>query len=553
MYMNSVGAYSVQAIQSIPPIPPRPYPQHQAVASSSMIQLPPQSAAVVPIVPYPNGASAHQHRKPKPKPSSDLSKLKCSNFSQSVSNLMSHTTGKANATIVELEDLVLQSLNGGKNVRGATSQLLDRVITLIDLGSFCGKENELGGYRLGLLRLITYQWQYRPVRFLLDQRIRRNGGIWRKSDPCLWYQSTISPRCIHIPIRGCHRIYRHCICKYAGKSRLPLVNDPFSYPATYPLLRLAAQYSRQVYDKPHGRERQSYVNSDWRHGTKAMVIKSLPIDDMNTIVFAIRGTQNFMDWAVNVHTAPVSPSGFLDDPSNRCHAGFLSVARKMVAPVAARLRTLIEEDPSRMSYNLLITGHSAGGALASLLYLHMISESLKVSSELTHLRGCFRQIHCVTFGAPPVTLRPRQPPTCTKRFKSMFFAFINEGDPVARADKDYFFSLLDLYVSPTPGSSCSVLGSRSKTRSDTYWRVPPLTLSNVGRLVLLRGSGPVSGRSAGPVPMQYPQQPPRENVVACGTTDAELRGLVFGDPFMHSMDLYCRRIETLARGIRQSK
>jgi hypothetical protein len=46
-------------------------------------------------------------------------------------------------------------------------------------------------------------------------------------------------------------------------------------------------------------------------GTKAMVIKSVPIDDMNIVIFAIRGSQTFMDWAVNLNSAPVSPSGFL--------------------------------------------------------------------------------------------------------------------------------------------------------------------------------------------------------------------------------------------------
>lgn len=282
-----------------------------------------------------------------------------------------------------------------------------------------------------------------------------------------------------------------------------------------------------------------------------MVIKSLPIDDMNTIVFAIRGSQSFLDWAVNVKTAPVSPAGFLDDPSNSCHAGFLSVARKMVAPVAARLRTLIEEDPSRMSYTLLITGNSAGGAVASLLYLHLLSKSSKVTSELTHLRGCFKNIHCVTFGAPPLSLRPLVPPVLSKRSRSIFFAFVNEGDPVTRADKEFFFSLLDLYASPAPGSAWSVLDPRNKSKPALYWRVPPSTLSNAGRLVLLRARGQMNGRSAlvqQPVPGAPPPLPPREKVEACGTTDAEMRGIVFGDPLMHLMDLYSRRIEALARG-----
>lgn len=331
-----------------------------------------------------------------------------------------------------------------------------------------------------------------------------------------------------------------------------LANATLSYPPTYPLLQLAAKYSRRVYDKPAGRERRSYVSSDWRQGTKAMVVKSLPIDDLNTIVFAIRGTQSFLDWAVNVHTAPTSPAGFLDDPSNYCHSGFLSVARKMVSPIAARLRSLLEEDPSRMSYSLVFTGHSAGGAVASLLYLHLLSESPAVQSELTYLRGCFKHIHCVTFGAPPLSLRPLQPSPASRNpnSKSMFFAFINEGDPVARADKGYFLSLLDLYVSPAPGSLLA-LHDRKKRSAPMYWRTPSSHLSLAGRLVLLRPRDQWSGRpvvvsppaSGGP-----PALPPRENVDAYGITEAELRDVVFGDPVMHFMDLYSHRIDALARG-----
>lgn len=80
------------------------------------------------------------------------------------------------------------------------------------------------------------------------------------------------------------------------------------YMSTYPLLCLAAQYAERVYAKPAGQERETRVNSGWRTGT---VMKSVPIDDMDIIVFAIRGTQTFMDWTVNVQTKPKSPEGFL--------------------------------------------------------------------------------------------------------------------------------------------------------------------------------------------------------------------------------------------------
>lgn len=80
---------------------------------------------------------------------------------------------------------------------------------------------------------------------------------------------------------------------------------------TYPLLCLAAQYSERVYVRPAGKERDEHVDADWKMGTKAMVIKSVPMDDMNTIVFAIRGSQTFMDWAVNLNSSPAAPNGFL--------------------------------------------------------------------------------------------------------------------------------------------------------------------------------------------------------------------------------------------------
>jgi hypothetical protein len=49
-----------------------------------------------------------------------------------------------------------------------------------------------------------------------------------------------------------------------------------------------------------------------------MVIKSVPMDHVNTIVFAIRGTATFMDWAVNLKMEPTSPAGFLVRLLTRC-------------------------------------------------------------------------------------------------------------------------------------------------------------------------------------------------------------------------------------------
>lgn len=193
--------------------------------------------------------------------------------------------------------------------------------------------------------------------------------------------------------------------------------------------------------------------------------------------------------------------------------------------------------------------------------------ALDVKSELNILTGCFKRIHCLTFGAPPVSLLPlSKPPKVPRLKKSLFLSFVNEGDPVPRADKAYIRSLLDLYTSPAPSvprtithlpaaekekSSKCALGfgkARPKaSRANTapaalepkamsmqyVWSVPPGALSNAGRLVVLRGE-------------KVSKENLEEDVRAEIATDQQLREVVFGDPVMHMMKVYARRIEVLA-------
>lgn len=331
-----------------------------------------------------------------------------------------------------------------------------------------------------------------------------------------------------------------------SNSRLPPYLPPVKfYLPTYRLMCLAAQYSLQVYDKPSSTEREVHVSASVLKGTKAMVLKSLPLDDMNIIVFAIRGTTSFMDWAINFRIAPTTPKDFLDDEGNLTHVGFLGVAKAMITPVATRLRTLLQENPSRRTASLLITGHSAGGAIAQLLYMHMMSE--RVSSELTYLTSFFKRVHCVTFGAPPVTLLPLKKADNKKLKKSLFFAFANEGDPVVRADTTVIRSLLRLLAGPAPNHPCPITSTIKKVKkgkaststlnlaaaasSGPVWEIPQTTLSLGGRLVLLREK--LGARD-------------KDDIEACQVRDDMFRGVVFGDPICHSMTLYARRLEILA-------
>lgn len=424
---------------------------------------------------------------------------------------------------------------------------LDDVISLIDEDAFHGSEREL---------MITLP-ETPPLEYIesyaMDRNVTRAVTGNEKAQPRTKRQG--QPKQLNVFSK---------VDLYLN-SRLPVSLPPFRvYMPTWPLLCLAAQYSNDAYKSPQSSsERKEFVSADGRLGTKAMVIKSIPCDDKKTLVFAIRGTSmlSVRDWGVNLNTDPVSPAGFLDDQGNLCHAGFLRVAKAMVKPIAARLRHLLEENPSRTSCSLLITGHSAGGAVASLLYAHMLAET--VQSELNILTDCFKRVHCVTFGSPPISLLPLQKPdTADGRLrKCLFHMFINEGDPVVRAEKAYIRSLVDLLSRPVPSppaekpstSALTMLGA-SMSRLDLsltpgkkpkpakskptnplapklWWEVPPATLSNAGRLVVLRAPD-VRGKES--------------HVTACIVKDEQLRQVIFGDPLAHSMNLYAERIEILA-------
>ena len=169
----------------------------------------------------------------------------------------------------------------------------------------------------------------------------------------------------------------------------------------------------------------------------------------------------------------------------------------------------------------------------------------------------FKRIHCLTFGTPPISLLPLTKPPTLHYKKSLFMSFINEGDPVPRADKAYVRSLLNLYASPPPGSNCiaslparkpckrkakakkatnpqnSALTADTALVQPPVWPVPAGALSNAGRLVVLRE---IKDSTGGAV----------DDIKAEITCDQELRGVVFGDPVMHMMKLYARRVEILA-------
>ncbi|KAI0835777.1 alpha/beta-hydrolase [Hypoxylon sp. FL0890] len=538
----------------------RPYPP---IVVNQHYYLGPPASHLPPANPYPhsNGACA-------------ISKLKLGSAVNIASEMIpgNMVPQILNDGLPRWHSYGTQLLNQSAAMYDQICSSFNDVMTLIDRDKYVGNENDLFMYQ-------SHPIPAQPSESTQQIVLHKGTGKKNKKETS---KETPKGQKAAIASSLASRGYFAKVELYTN-SKLPRDLPPLRlYIPIYALVCLAAQYSDRVYENPRGAERDTHVDADWRTGTKAMRIKSVPVDHKNTIVFAIRGTATFMDWSVNLNTAPTAPTGFLDDPSNFCHAGFLSVARKMISPVAARLRHLLEEDSRRCEYSLLITGHSAGGAVASLLYAHMLSTSKAASSELNILTGCFKKVHCITFGSPPVSLCPLRKPAKSEFKKFVFLTFVNEGDPVARADKAYVKSLLELLVAPAPAevkvpppkqssskhskphgnnSSTSIVSKTSKVSSKSgrsssrsssksrksktpgpIWKVPPSTLSNAGQIVVLR-----SGDTNSKVKRNKTVEDRlREGVLAQLASDEQLRGQIWGDPVCHVMKLYMGRVERLA-------
>lgn len=94
---------------------------------------------------------------------------------------------------------------------------------------------------------------------------------------------------------------------------------------------------------------------------------------------------------------------------------------------------------------LVLTGHSAGAAIASLLYALLRSIE---SSSLSQAVAEFDKVHCIVFGAPPIPMEPllgdvnKQP----NRHGSLFLSFINGGDPITKAPTRYSESDVNVHL-----------------------------------------------------------------------------------------------------------
>ncbi len=144
------------------------------------------------------------------------------------------------------------------------------------------------------------------------------------------------------------------------------------------------------------------------------------------------------------------------------------------------------------------------------------------------LESGFASIHCITFGAPPITSEPLAPfrrhsPTDEQ---DMMVSIINEGDPVPRADIAYVETLLHLYAKANRDNG--FVQQRSH-----LCRLPPMSLhvgASILGLRLVAADTEVDGTYLPP------------QVRAVGVPQTILEKSLAGNSRAHSMTVYAANV-----------
>ncbi|KIL84691.1 alpha beta-hydrolase [Fusarium avenaceum] len=192
-----------------------------------------------------------------------------------------------------------------------------------------------------------------------------------------------------------------------------------------------------------------------------------------TLAIAIRGSVSFVDWITNFNGDPIE-SQFVSKPNqaplNKAHTGLLRVAEKM----QPKIRELVHkhlgdstedvDEGTAPKARIILTGHSAGGGVAALLYLHYTLNDAAFKGF---------DLRCITFAAPPV-IEEANFEDVNEQNIGNFISIINEGDPVPRIERAYLLSLADLYGTQEVASNADDAVSS--------WKPPPTPQLHLPRL-----------------------------------------------------------------------
>jgi len=135
---------------------------------------------------------------------------------------------------------------------------------------------------------------------------------------------------------------------------------------------LAAQAAKDVHKMARASEDVLFFPGSAFGTTKSFASFKHTLDGAQYLVVAIRATRTPWDWMVNFNSKPAECTELGN--KFKCHKGFLLVARNMKAPIENSIteRISLLGRPT----NVIFTGHSAGAAVAQLLFSLICSNSV---------------------------------------------------------------------------------------------------------------------------------------------------------------------------------
>ncbi len=186
-----------------------------------------------------------------------------------------------------------------------------------------------------------------------------------------------------------------------------LAQNAFSWPAALSCA-LASKLSYSAADVVEGQQSWGFQSIKFLHAVDTQCF--VAVGDQVVLV-AFRGTENAADWMADFNAF------FTVRPYGNIHRGFYHAFNDIRPALEAAL-------PKMQNRKLILTGHSLGGALAT------------VAAAEWHTSGAFKPSAVVTFGQPRVGFSSLKTFIANK-FGDRYSRFVNDTDIVTRVPPGY--------------------------------------------------------------------------------------------------------------------
>ncbi|EXL94984.1 Alpha/Beta hydrolase protein [Fusarium oxysporum II5] len=270
------------------------------------------------------------------------------------------------------------------------------------------------------------------------------------------------------------------------------------------------------------------------------------LEDTNTLFVSIRGTSRKTDHLVNLNRNQKDAASVFAFPGSDerifAHSGFLACAATLLPWLTEEIIRQVTADKSLKG--IVFTGHSAGGAVAAMIFLHF---ACHCPSELSNAK-----FSLITFGAPPVTST-----NITELAQSLpqtrhIYAVVNEHDLVPRVDQGYIASIISLYRSAyglplSEFNSSTFTSAQGDRKQIAIWELPPPDFYVVGNIIILRAKLDLNALQSRPSHSSTDTNTPPQKLDIIQMSQKEFGKLLFFEISVHKRKIYFNRLEKLVQ------